>query len=145
MARVWCGVIVAGVFIATGCDQTTADRKPGEVTSQDVRRDASQAIQTTAEYTRQAKDEFQRNLEARLKELEPQIAKLREKGRELKDEAKVDWDRKMAELEAKRDVARAKLHELSQSGEEAWKDVQKGAESAWAELSKAFDDASQKF
>ncbi len=51
----------------------------------------------------------------------------------------------MAELETKRDAARAKLTEVSQSSAEAWKDVQKGAQSAWDEVDKAFRDASQEF
>ena len=51
----------------------------------------------------------------------------------------------MVELEIKRDAARAKLAEVSQSSAEAWKDVQKGAQSAWDELDKAFRDASEKF
>ena len=80
-----------------------------------------------------------------LNELDAEIAKLREKGSDLKDEAKANWDQKMAELETKREAARAKLAEVSHSSAEAWKDVQKGAQSAWDELDKAFRDASQEF
>lgn len=48
-------------------------------------------------------------------------------------------------LETKRDAARAKLAEIGASSAEAWKDVQKGAQSAWDELDQAFRDASQEF
>ena len=51
----------------------------------------------------------------------------------------------MADLETKRDAARAKLTEVGQSSAEAWKDVQQGAQSAWDELDKAFQDASNEF
>ena len=51
----------------------------------------------------------------------------------------------MAELETKRDAAHAKLAEVGHSSAEAWKDVQKGAQSAWDELDKAFHDASREF
>lgn len=51
----------------------------------------------------------------------------------------------MADLEAKREVARAKLDEVGRSSAEAWKDVQKGAQSAWDELDKAVRDASSEF
>ena len=82
---------------------------------------------------------------ARLKELDVEIAKLREKGRDLTDQAKTDWDRKMADLEPKRDAARAKLAEVRDSSAEAWKDLRKGAQSAYDDLDKAFRDASREF
>ena len=110
-----------------------------------MRRDAGQAVDTAAESSQQTKEEFQKKLEAQLNELDAKIAKLREKGRDLKDEAKANWDRKMADLETKRDAARAKLAEVGHSSAEAWKDVRKGAQSAWDELDKAFRDASREF
>jgi DNA anti-recombination protein RmuC len=138
-------LMLAGLLTASGCERKPADRTPGKVTSEDVRRDAGQAVNTAAEYSQQTKEEFQKSLDARLKELDAEIVKLREKGRDLKDEAKVNWDRKMADLETKRDAARAKLAEVGRSSADAWKDVQKGAQSAWDELDKAFHDASQEF
>ena len=89
-------------------EEVRRDRMPERVTSEDVRRDAGHAVRTAAEYSRQTKEEFQKNLDARLKELDAKIATFREKGRNLKDEAKANWDRKMAELELKRDAARVR-------------------------------------
>jgi TolA-binding protein len=133
------------LFTSLGCEQKSVDRAPGKVTPEDVRRDASQAAKTAAEYSQQTKEDFQKKLEAQLNELDAKIAKLREKDSDLKDEAKVNWDRKMAELETKREAARAKLAEVGHSSAEAWKDVQKGAQSAWDDLDKAFRDASREF
>jgi len=130
--------ILAGFVAVMGCEQKPADQTSGKVTSEDVRRDAGQAAKTAADYSQQAKEEFQEKLEDRLNKLDAEIAKLREKGRDLKDEAKAD-------LEVKRDAARAKLAEVGRSSAEAWKDVQKGAQSAWDELDKAFRDAAGKF
>ena len=145
MLRGWCVLLLAGLVAVVGCEQKPADRTPGKVTSEDVRRDAGQAVNTAVEFSQQAKEEFQKNLDARLKNMDAEIAKLREKGRDLKGEAKVKWDQKLADLETKRDAARAKLAEVGQSSAEAWKDVQKGAQSAWDELDKAFQDASREF
>ena len=119
--------------------------KGGKVTSEDVRRDAGQAVKTAVDYSQQAKEDFQKNLDARLNELDAKITKLREKGRNLKDQAKANWDQKMAELETKREAARAKLTEVGQSSAEAWKDVQKGAQSAYDDLDKAIRDAAKEF
>ena len=44
-----------------------------------MRRDAGQAVKTAAEFSQQAKEEFQNSLDARLRELETEIAKLRRK------------------------------------------------------------------
>ena len=145
MVRGFCVVMLAGLVTLVGCEQKPSDRTPSKVTSEDVRRDAGQAVQTAAEFSEQTKDEFQKRLEARLEELDVKIADLREKGRDLKDEAKADWDRRLANLETKRDAARAKLAEVGQSSAEAWKDVQQGAQSAWDGLEQAFQDASREF
>jgi Skp family chaperone for outer membrane proteins len=137
--------MLAGLFASSGCEQKPADRAPGKVTPEDLRRDAGQAAETAAEYSRQTREEFQTKLDARLNELDAEIAKLREKGRDRKDEAKAKWDQKMTELETKRDAARAKLAEVGRSSAEAWKDVRKGAQSAWDDLDKAFRDASREY
>ena len=141
---VWMSMLAA-LLAAMGCERKPADRTPGKVTSEDVARDAGQAVASAAEFSQQTKEEFQKKLDARLKELDAEIAKLREKTRDLKDKAKANWDQKMAELETKREAARAKLAAVGQSSAEAWKDVQKGAQSAWDELDKAFRDASREF
>jgi LPS O-antigen subunit length determinant protein (WzzB/FepE family) len=145
MSRIVWTLTLSGLLTASACERTPADRTPGKVTSQDVRRDAGKAVDTAVEFSQQSKEEFQKNLDARLKQLDVEIVRLREKGRDLNDEAKANWERKMAELEAKREAARARLSEVGQSSAEAWKDVQKGAQSAWDELEKAFREASNEF
>ena len=145
MARWLCVLMLAGFVADAGCDRKSTDPTPGKVTPEDVRRDAGQAVNTAVEFSQHAKEEFQKKLETRLKGLDEEIAKLREKGRDLRDEAKVNWDRKMADLETKRDAARVKLAEVGHSTAEAWKDAQKGAQSAWDDLDKSFRDASREF
>lgn len=145
MVRFCMMLMSVGLVVAIGCERKLGDMTTGKVTSGDVRRDTGQAVETTAVFSEQSKEQFQTKLDARLKESEAEMAKLREKGRDLKDEAKVQWDKTMADLEIKRDAARAKLTEVSKSSGEAWKDVRQGAQSAWAELDKAFRDASSKF
>ena len=145
MSRFVWMLMLAGLLAAIGCEQKPADRTPGKVTSEDVRRDAGQAVNTAVEFSQQTKEEFQKKLAAQLKDLEGEIAKLREKGRNLKDEAKTNWDRKISELETKREAARAKLAEVGRSTAEAWEDVRKGAQSAWDELEKAFREAAKEF
>jgi len=135
----------AVIAFASGCDQPASAPLSDDVTSDDVRRDAGKAVDTAAEFAKQTKDEYQSKLDSRLAELDEEIVMLRERGSQLKDDAKVRWDEKLAELEIKREAARAKLAEVKASSTEAWKDLQKGAQSAWDELDKAFRDASSEF
>jgi TolA-binding protein len=136
---------IAAIALAAGCDQPAPTTPSRTVTSDDVRRDAGHAVDTAAEFAKQTKDEYQSKLDSRLAELDEEIVMLREKGSQLKDDAKVRWEIKQAELETKREAARIKLAEVKASSAEAWKDLQKGAQSAWDELDKAFRDASSEF
>lgn len=138
-------VMLAGLLITSGCDQNARDTTHDKVTSEDVRREAGQASDTVVDFSRQTKDEFQKSLDERLKVLDVEISKLREKGSDFKDHAKLNWEEKMAELEVKRDAALANLAEVSHSSAEAWKDVREGAQSAWNELDKALHEAAKEF
>jgi hypothetical protein len=77
--------------------------------------------------------------------MDAEITKLQEKGLALKDEAKARWNEKMADLKAKQEAARTKVDELGKSTGEAWGRLEKGAQSAWDDLQKAFNDASKEF
>jgi TolA-binding protein len=138
-------VVLAGFVAVAGCEPQASPPPSEKVTPADLRQDADKLGETAAQFARQTKEEFQQKLDARLKDLDSEIATLREKGRELKDESKVKWDQKMADLEVKREAARAKLGEVTNSSAEAWKDVRKGAQSAWDDLDKALKEASSEF
>ena len=145
MSRLVWYFLVAGLFTALGCQKSSSDQPTRTVTAEDVRRDAGHAVNTAVDFSRQSKEEFQKNLEARLTQFDAEITKLREKGRDRSDQAKVAWDQKLVDLETKREAARAKLTEVSHASAEAWKDVSQGAQSAWEDLEKAFQDASKEF
>jgi len=150
MSRSFWTLMVGLVFLASGCEPkpvnpTPGNVTPGNVTPDDVRQDIGKALDTTTKSAEQTKEDFQRNLRARINELEAEIAKLREQGRDFKDETKSSWDHMVADLETKREAARVKLDEIGRSSAEAWRDIQKGAQSAWDDLDKAFQEASNKF
>ncbi len=145
MARSLSVSMLMGVVVVAGCEPGGTNPTPKKVTSEDVRRDAGKAAETATEYSREAMEEFRKNLEGKLRDLDAEIAKLREKGHGLKDQAKVNWDAKMADLETKRDALRVKLAELGRSSARAWKDVKQGAQSAWDELNRAFLKAASEF
>jgi hypothetical protein len=77
--------------------------------------------------------------------MDAKIEQLRLKGQDLASDAKTTWDLKMTTLEEKRKLANERLSEIGESTSKAWRDVEIGVKSAWEELSKAFQEASNEF
>ena len=145
MTRGYCFIGLVGLLSVAGCEPPGAASAPGKTSSDDVIRDIGKAAETTVEFAHQTKEEFEEKLQARLKELNIRIAKLREKGHDLKGDAKEKWARSMEDLEAKRDVAEARLAEVRESTAEAWEDLRMGAQVAWKEMENSFHEASKEF
>ncbi|MFZ4638139.1 MAG: hypothetical protein ACOYMC_12065 [Pirellulales bacterium] len=136
----------AAVLVSvTGCAESPVEHTVRKVTADDVRRDTEKAADTATKAATQAKEELERRLNSGLADMDSAIAKLHEKGHALKDEAKARWNEKMADLKAKQEAARKKVDELGTSTGEAWGRLEKGAQSAWDDLQKAFKDASKEF
>jgi predicted nucleic acid-binding Zn-ribbon protein len=111
----------------------------------DVKRDATKSLTTTATYSQQEKDKLLTAMQTQLEAMEANIEKLRLKGADLASDAKTSWELKMVALEQKRETAKEKIAEISKSTAQAWSDVEKGAKTAWEDLSKAFIEASKEF
>jgi hypothetical protein len=138
-------LMLAGTLAAIGCEQSRMDGTFGMVTSADVRRDAGPLDKTTAAHATQSKEEYQQQLDIRLKGMDAEIAMLQEKNCGLKGGAKVDWDRTLSELQARRDSAYARLAEVRRSSADAWKDAKNGAQLAGDDLDSALRDAARHF
>ena len=147
--RSWWLLSAATLFAGSGCTRApvehTVQKVPSEVTAEDVRRDAERAVDTAKDAAVQAKEDFEMRLKAGLAEMEVEIAKLHEKVHTLKDEATTRWNQKLADLKAKQKVARDKLDELATSTGEAWGHLEKGAQAAWDDVRKAFQEAAKEF
>jgi archaellum component FlaC len=111
----------------------------------DVKRDATKSLTTTATYSQQEKDKLLAAMQTQLEAMEANIEKLRLKGAELASDAKTSWELKMVTLEQKRETAKEKIAEISKSTSQAWSDIEKCAKTAWEDLSKAFLEASKEF
>ena len=88
---------------------------------------------------------YEEKLDAQLEEWNAQIALLKAKADKARAEAKIDYNKTVEALQHRQDEARTKLHELKTSGDEAWEDLNTGAEKAWAEVKTVFHDAITKF
>ena len=135
----------AMLMFCAGCAEQPVEHTVRKVTAEDVRRDTEKAVDTATKAATQAEADFEKRLKSSLVNMDAEIAKLHEKGLALKDDAKTRWNEKMANLKAKQEVARKKVDELGKSTGEAWERVEKGAQSAWDDLQKAFQEASKEF
>jgi hypothetical protein len=129
----------------SGCTKAPVEHTVRKVTIDDVRRDADTAVDTATAAAVQAKKDFEVSFKTSLAEMEVEIAKLQKKVHTLKDEATTRWNERMADLKAKQKVAREKLDEIGTSTGEAWGRMEKGAQSAWDDLRKAFQEAVKEF
>jgi hypothetical protein len=132
-------------FGLSGCAQPPVEHTVRKVAPEDVQRDTAKAMDTVTKAATQAKEDFEARLKSGLADMDAGIAKLQEKGLALKDEAKARWTEKMADLKAKQEAARKEVEELGKSTGEAWERVEKGAQAAWDDLQKAFQEASKEF
>jgi hypothetical protein len=141
---------ILGLTCFLGCEPqlpqpNSGSEKPPKVTLDDVKQNAAKSLTTTATYSQQEKEKLLAAMQTQFEAMDASIAKLRLQGAELASDAKTRWDLKMAALEEKRETAKEKIAEISKSTSKAWIDVEKGAKTAWEELSKAFLEASKEF
>ena len=145
MLRSWLLLSAAVLVTCNGCTKAPVEHTVRKVTLEDVERDTAKAVDTVTKAATQAKEDFEMRLKSGLADMDAGIAKLQEKGLALKDEAKARWTEKMADLKAKQEAARKEVEELGKSTGEAWERVEKGAQAAWVDLQKAFQEASKEF
>lgn len=136
---------VIASLTSTGCSQPRVEHPVPEVTAEDVRRDTSKAADTALKAASQAQEDFMMRLKSNLADMDTEIAKLHEKGLALKDEARTRWNATMADLEVKRDALLKQVDELGKSTGAAWERLEEGAQSAWDDLQKAYQEASKEF
>lgn len=88
---------------------------------------------------------YKLRMQQQLSDLDDQIQKLKAKAASAKEEQKQNYQESVAELERKREAMQEKLSELGSSSADAYETLKAGVESAWSELSSAFDKAKKSF
>lgn len=88
---------------------------------------------------------YEEKFDAQLKEWSAEIALLNAKADKAKAEAKIEYYKTIEALQGKQDTARAKLQELRTTSDDAWEDLEAGAENVWSEVKTAFHSAASRF
>ena len=71
--------------------------------------------------------------------------KLEAKAQHAKIEAKKKFEEKLKTLQERQEKMRRKLDQIDNAGEEAWRDIKKGVDSAWQSLNEAIKKARSHF
>ncbi len=114
-------------------------------TSEQVSKEAGEAVDAATAYANESKDEFAREMRANLADVEADISDLKNRAGAAAEDARGRIDERIAELEKKRDAMKKRLDKLSNSSDRAWKRMKSGLERAWSEVKVAYKKASSEF
>lgn len=133
------------LFLVACANESSPPPVPGEtqVTGDDVKQKVGEAMDSAKEFTKQKRDEYAKQIDQQLKDLDGKIAELETKGAKLKDDAKVKWNEQLEDLKSKRGKVSEKVKEFNESSAEAWEGLKKDLDIAWGNLKEAYDKTAE--
>lgn len=145
--------MASALFVATtlalflpGCGgQGEAPEKTTAVTDEDVKKETTEALQTTQTFLAQQKEEYEKQMGAKLDEFEGRIEDLRAKAEAETAEAKTELKEALEELNRKQEAAEKELDKLEAAAIEGWEKMKEGTDSAIEELEKAYERVVARF
>lgn len=154
-AKTLFAVVMVGLFLAAcgGSEEQATEEsatRPSAteehaVTSKDVKKEVTEAAQTTMDYAAAKREEYQKEIKAKLDKYQEEINKMAVQSREMTEDAKAALDQRLQVLLDKKEVAQKKLDELRGASGKAWEDLKNGMDAAMDDLKMAFEDASSHF
>ena len=143
-------VILCGtVFLIGGCNDTSSttttdpDTTEDPVSSDEVKREITEAIDATGKLAQQTQEEFAEEMEVKLRELDAEIAELEAKADDVKVESREKWNEEVADLKVKQEAMHDKLEKVKVASADEWEAMKDDFNSAWNNLKKAYDDAAK--
>jgi predicted nucleic acid-binding Zn-ribbon protein len=91
------------------------------------------------------RDEYVQKLKTQLDQWNSEITKWEVKTRSAQTKMKADYDTQLKALRSRRDEAMNQLRQVQAASGEAWVDMMRGADEAWARLRDAFTKARSHF
>ena len=127
-----------GLVLAVSACQKKEEKAPAKVTSEEVKKEAKEAVGATAEYATQERDEFVNKAQEDMDAINVKMEELKKKMQEETGEAKAKLEQQIQKLEPERQVAEEKLAALKSATGEAWKDLKADVEAAIDRLKQSF-------
>ena len=91
------------------------------------------------------RDEYVEKMKIQFDQWNADIAKWEAKAQGVQAEARVEYDKRLEALKQHRDQAMVQMKLLQVAAGEAWVEMMRGTDEAWARMREAFDKASSHF
>ena len=91
------------------------------------------------------RDKYQKQVEAKLRELDRETARLKAQAPRQRRELRKEFDEQMAELDQKRQAAQKQLEKFEGNSQHAWRDAKPSLDAAMKNLEKAYQRAASDF
>ena len=91
------------------------------------------------------REEYVETLKTQLDHWNAEIGKWEVRAREAQAETRVEFDKRLQALREQREQAMYQMTLLESAAGEAWKDLVRGTDEAWARMRETFDKASSHF
>jgi hypothetical protein len=91
------------------------------------------------------RDEYVETMKVQLDQWNADIAKWEAKSHEAQAGARAEYDKRLEALRQQRDQAMYQMKLLQSAAGDAWVDMMRGTDEAWARMREAFDKASSHF
>jgi hypothetical protein len=142
--------IVFGLAFLWACSNQEETPKPKtEVTAEDVKNEAAEAMETAEKYTMAQKEAYMQKIQTRLEEIDRDIEvlgnKIQNGATEMTAEGQAKLQATLKTLQAQKEGVVRQYEELETSGGEAWEELKTGMDAAMKKLNAAFDKAKAEF
>jgi len=139
--------VLIGVM-AGGCsDQSDREKgaSPEAPSAEDVREEASEAVDASVDYAASKKEEYEREVADKLARIDKRLARLKEQVADAGEEAGAELRDTVDRLSEKRQEVQSELARLRERAPDAWRELRDGLNAAVADLDKALKDAVAQF
>ena len=91
------------------------------------------------------RDDYVAKLKVQLDEWNAEVSKWEAKAKGAQAEARVEYEKQLEALRRQRDEATEQMRKIQAAAGDAWQDLARGADEAWAKAREAFAKASSRF
>ncbi|CAG0941225.1 hypothetical protein BROC_01350 [Candidatus Brocadiaceae bacterium] len=137
--------IFVPLFLMTACSKETPEKGETHVSTEDVKRETGEALETKKTYLAQQKEKYQKDTESTLNYLSDKIKDLQAKAEQAGTDTKAKYNEIIEGLQKKQGEAQNKLHDLKSKSADAWEDVKSGMDAALENLNNSYNDAVSHF
>ncbi|MGA6927548.1 MAG: hypothetical protein WBY88_17805 [Desulfosarcina sp.] len=135
-------VSCVSIGLSVGCsDEPERPASQTTVTSQEVKNEAAEAVDTTQAYTQQQMEEYQQQVEQQLNDFDRKLEDLEARTESMQADAKAQYEETIAALKQKLSEAADAFDELKQESSEAWSRTKVKIDEMIDDLQRRFDQA----